>query len=188
MRIVALGLSRDAELAAQRGDVAEALRGFLDAGDRAVGYQLWRTAARCYRGALELDLIRREPVARLVKIAARVGSQLEWNAYARVLDDMPAWPHFGCRTTRILTNDTGSIVECPEAGPVLELIMSAADRVEAHADGRFSKMPLAMALVILRRALWSNPRAVANKPARVTIQYAGRSPVWLDERGDWAPL
>ena len=181
-------LSRNAELAAQQGDLGEAIRGFISAGDRAARTQLWRSAARFYRGALELDLLRREAVARMVEIAAKLGSQLEWSAYARVLDDVPSWPHFGCRAARIITHDNGSIVECPGVGPVLELMMTEQDRVELHPDGRFVKMPLAMALLILRRALWARPRESTLKPARVEVRFGGRSVVWLDERGDWGAI
>jgi hypothetical protein len=179
-------LSRHAEAAAQRGELGEALRGFLEAGDRACQFQLWRSAVRHYRSALELDVIRREPVARIVKIAPRIGNQGEWSAYARVLDDTPDWPHFGCRSARVLAHDTGTVVECVGVGPVLELAMVSADAVLAQPDGRFAKMPLAMALVILRRALWPAPRELSTKPTRVRVTLAGRSAVWLDERGDWA--
>jgi hypothetical protein len=179
-------LTHDAELAARRGDLAEALRGFIDAGDRAVQFQLWRSAARHYRSALELDLIRREPVARIVKISTRIGNQGEWSNYARVLEEMPAWPHFGCRNAQVLAHDSGTIVECGGAGPVLELTMSSADLVHAQPDGRFTRMPLAMAMLILRRALWPSPSMSSAKAARVRVAFAGRPQVWLDERGDWA--
>jgi hypothetical protein len=182
------GLAHDAEQAAQRGDLAEALREFVAAGDRAAAHQAWRSAARCYRGALEVDLLRREPVARLVKLSKRIGNELEWGAYARVLDEMPDWPRFGCRAARVVAHDDGSIVECSGAGPVLELIMSRADRVEVYPDGRFAKMPLAMAMLIVRRALWTAPRRDAQKPARMHVVFGGREPVWLDERGDWGAL
>ncbi|HUJ57415.1 MAG TPA: hypothetical protein VLX92_02950 [Kofleriaceae bacterium] len=178
-------LARDAERAAERGDPSAAIAGFLDAGSRAAGYQLWRAAARYFRNALELDLLEREPVVRLAGLAARLGNELDWKHYLRVLDDAPAWPRVGCRGARILTHDTGSIVECPGAGPVLELLMTASDLVEVAPDGRFAHMPLAMALVILRRALWPVPREVAS-PLRVRVAFAGRSPVWLDERGEWS--
>jgi hypothetical protein len=180
--------SFDAEHAAQSGDLSAALRGFIEAGDRAAAVQLWRGAARSYRDALELDLVRRVPVARLVSIARHVGNQLEWSAYAQVLAGMPGWPHFGCRVSRIVTSDHGSILECGGIGPVLELSMRTTELVHVHPDARFARMPLAMALIILRRGLWVRPREDVIKPARVHVVFDGRSPVWLDERGDWAPL
>ena len=180
------GLSLEAEAAARRGDTADALRGFIEAGDCAVGLEKWRSAARCYRGALELDLLRREPVARLVKIAPRIGNEHEWAAYARVLDEVPSWPRFGCRSARIVTNDGGSIVECTGVGAVIDLMMTSVELVEAHPVERFAAMPLAMALLVLRRALWITPRVETTKPARLRVAFGGHAPVWLDERGDWA--
>ena len=174
-----------AEAAAQRGELDEALRGFLDAGDRACQLRLWHSAARHYRSALELDVVRRESVARIAKIAPRVGNQGGWAAYARVLDDSPDWPHFGCRTVHVLAHDRGTVIECVGAGPVLELAMESADAVLAQPDGRFAKMPLAMALVILRRALWPSPREDSIKPIRVQVTFGSCPAVWLDERGDW---
>jgi hypothetical protein len=185
MRIQMIELWREAELAARRGDTAEASRAFIDAGDRAVSHQLWRGAARSYRGALELDVLRREPVTALARIAAHLGQQQEWAIYASVLDEVPAWPRFGCRSVQVIAHDGGSVVECAGVGPVLELAMTHAEYVEVRADGRFSKMPLAMALLIVRRALWPVPREHARKPARVRAAFGGRAPVSLDEHGDW---
>jgi hypothetical protein len=185
MRLQLLGLSRDAELAARRGDIAEALRGFIDAGDRAAAVQLWRSAVRYYRSALELDLVRREPVARLLRIASRAGNHGEWNEYSRALDEHTGWPHFSCRSAQILTQDRGSVVACAGCGAVLEFAMTQPDVIEARPDGRFVSMPLAMAMLVLRRALWSAPREMTNKPARVRLVFDGHDPVWLDELGDW---
>jgi hypothetical protein len=107
-------------------------------------------------------------------------------AYSRLLDEMPDWPRFGCRSARVLAHDSGSVVECTGAGPVLELVVEAADLVSAQPDGRYSKMPLAMAMIILRRALWPAARDPAHKAARVRVAFAGKPTVWLDERGDWS--
>jgi len=180
-------LSLEAEAAARRGDISDALRGFIDAGDCAVGLEKWRSAARCFRSALELDLMRREPVARLVRIASHIGNEHEWSAYAHVLEEIPSWPRFGCRSARIVTNDVGSIVECTGAGAVIDLMMTSSELVEAHPLEPFVRMPLAMALLIVRRALWITPRTETTKPARVRVAFGGHAPVWLDERGDWAP-
>jgi hypothetical protein len=156
----------------------------VERGDRDAAARRWRSAVRCYRGALELDLMHRETVARIVKIATKVGNELEWIGYARAITDPPLLPRFQCRIVRVVAHDAGSVVQCAGAGAVIELLMTQAFRVEAHPVGRFAEMPLAMALIILRRALWPVTTA---KPDRITVAFGGRSPVWLDARGDWAP-
>jgi hypothetical protein len=49
-------------------------------------------------------------------------------------------------------------------------------------------MPLAMALIILRRALWLAPRELAADPMSVRVAFDGRPEVRLDELGDWEPI
>ena len=178
-------LAADAERAARAGDDATAVQGFVDAGDCAARYQLWKTAVRWYRHALEVDLLDRTALARLIGLAGRSGSPIEWGEYAREID-RATWPSFGCRGAHILINDTGAVVECPGIGPVLEILMPTLELVEAHPDGRFTGMPLAMALIILRRALWPSPRDTPQMIVR--IAFAGRAHVTLDELGDWEQL
>ena len=180
-------LSQAAEAAARKNDMASAVRKFIVAGDYAVTLDRWRSAERNYRAALELDLLWREPVARLLKIADRLGHERDWRAYIHALEGPRSWPHFGCRSARVVASDTGAIVECNVAGPLLELMMSRVDLVEAHPVPRFANMPLAMALLIIRRALWIAPRAETTRPHTVRVVYGGHEPVWLDERGDWGP-
>lgn len=164
-----------AEKALRAGELMRAREAFVAAGDLAGGFQLWRTCVRCYRHALELDLIDRVAIARLIGLVGRGGNVVAWSEYAKALDRHD-WPHFGCRAAQIIIGDEGAIVECAGVGPVLELQMPEPDLVAAHPDGRFTGMPLAMALIILRRALG---------PGVVRVAFAGRAPVVLDDNGDW---
>jgi hypothetical protein len=159
----------------------------VERGDRDAAARLWRSAARNYRGALELDPLHRETVERVVKIASRLGNQLEWISYARVLEDAPAWPRFECRSAHLVAHDGGTVVQCTGVGAVIDLMMTDATFIEAHPDPRFTNMPLPMALIILRRALWPTARPAAPKPESITVAFGGRSQVWLDARGDWGP-
>ena len=63
--------------------------------------------------------------------------------------------------------------------------MPAEDLVEAQPDGRFARMPLAMAMIILRRALWSYACEPAVPPRSIRVMFAGRDPIVLDELGEW---
>jgi hypothetical protein len=49
-------------------------------------------------------------------------------------------------------------------------------------------MPLAMALIILRRAMWLAPREHASDPMALRVAFDGRPQVRLDELGDWEPV
>lgn len=180
-------LFADAERAVREGDPAVARACFLEAADRAIEVQLWRSALRCYRHALELDLLDREVVERALKAPPRVIAGRGWDSYRQAIDAHPAWPHFSCRTARIVSGDLGAVIECAGVGPVLELIMSEADLVEMRPDARLMGMPGAMALIILRRALWPTPRD-NDRTMSVRVTFDVRERVRLDELGDWEPL
>ena len=178
----------DGERAARRGELDTARSCFLEAGQAAADVQLWRSAVRCYRYALELDLLDRAAIERVLQVPPRVTSGRGWDRYLAALDAHPAWRPFGCRAARIVSGDLGAVIECPGAGPVLELIMSEPDLVETRPDARFSGMPVAMAMVILRRALWPAPRERAAEPMTVRVTFDGRERVRLDEHGEWDPI
>jgi len=70
----------------------------------------------------------------------------------------------------------------------MELMMTADDLIETRPDGRFTGMPLAMALIIVRRAMWIAPRDAATEPSSLRVAFDGRPQVRLDELGDWEPI
>ncbi|HSR98358.1 MAG TPA: hypothetical protein VLM79_14975 [Kofleriaceae bacterium] len=177
----------DAERAWRGDDPASARAAFLEAGQCAAGYQLWRSALRCYRRALEIDLVDPAPIVRILQIPPRIVPAAEWTDYAHALD-RHRWASFGCRPAQIVTGDLGARVECPSAGFVIELMMTADDLIEARPEARFTGMPLAMALIILRRAMWLAPRDAVPEPASLRVAFDGRPQVRLDELGDWEAI
>jgi hypothetical protein len=181
-------LFAEAERAVRRGASVDARAKYIEAGDAAVALQLWRSAVRCYRHALELDVADRTVVERVTRMPARVIAGRGWDEYLAVLDASPDWPHFGCRTSQVVIGDLGAVVECPAVGPVLELIMSEPDLVETRPDVRFRGMPLAMSLVILRRAMWPVPLDRGGDAGSIRVGFDGRQQVLLDELGDWQPV
>ena len=180
-------LLADGDRALRADDLAAARAAFLEAGQCASSYQLWRSALRCYRRALELDLLDREAIARIMQMPPRVVALADWNEYARALD-LHTWPSFGCRAAQIVTGDLGAHVECGAIGVVMELMMTDDDLVETRPAARFAGMPLAMAMIILRRALWMAPRDFAAEPSSLRVAFDGRQQVRLDELGDWELL
>ncbi|MEO8703185.1 MAG: hypothetical protein ABI867_24275 [Kofleriaceae bacterium] len=181
-------LFTDGERAARRGELTTARACYLEAGQCAADVQLWRAAIRCYRHALELDLLDREVVDRIARMPPRVISGRGWDEYRNVLDQHPEWLHFTCRSAHIVMGDLGAVVECPSVGPVLELLMTEKDLVETRPDARFHSMPIAMAMIVLRRALWTNPRERPTELMTVRVTFAGQQRVRLDEHGDWEPI
>lgn len=175
------------EQALRSDNRADARAAFLAAGQAASRDQLWRRAQRCYRLALELDLVDREPIERILRLPSRTISHAEWNVYACVLD-CHAWPSFGCRPAQIVTGGQRSQVECPGIGAVMELTMPDDDLIEAHPAPRLAGMPFAMAMMILRRAMWIAPRDSTNRPQRLRVAFDELPQVWLCELGEWKPV
>jgi hypothetical protein len=181
-------LFSDGERAARSGHYDTARACFLDAGRSAAEVQLWRASIRCFRHALELDLLDREAVEAVLRMPARVISGRGWDEYKLALDAHPEWPRFSCRTARVVSGDLGAVVECPAVGPVLELLMTASDLVETRPDARFRGMPITLAMIVMRRGLWMNPRERASDPSSIRVVYDGQQRIRLDEHGDWDPI
>jgi len=178
----------DGERAARRGELSTARACFLEAGQCAVDVQLWRGAIRCYRHALELDLVDPEVIDRILRMPARVISGRGWDEYRKALDQHRSWPHFGCRTAQIVIGDQGAVIDCPQVGTVLELLMTEVDHVETRPAGVFTGMPMALAMIVIRRALWTNPRDRPSELMTVRVTFDGQQRVRLDEHGDWDPI
>jgi hypothetical protein len=179
-------MSSAAKRAIVVGDFETAKACFIEAGDCAVRFQLWRSAFRAFRSALELDLVDPVPVARLRMLRGSMTMVGDWSEYARSLETNPTWPTVRAVGARILSADTGTIVECRGIGPVIEIAMPEPDLIEATPDGRFRQMPRAMALLVVRRALWPFPRE--RDGMRVRVAWGTLPEVWLDESGDWQPV
>lgn len=178
----------DGERAARSREWAAARACFLEAAQAALDVQLWRSALRCYRHALELDLLDRDIVECVLQLPPRVIAGRGWDEYRSAIDSHPAWQRFNCRGARVVLGDLGAVIECAGVGPVLELIMSERDLVEMRPDARFGGMPSALALIVLRRAMWPAPRDRANELMTVRVSFDGRQRVRLDEHGDWEPV
>jgi hypothetical protein len=177
----------DAELAAGKGDLALASRMFVESGLSAAASESFSLAVRCYRAALEIDLLDRRVIARMLGLGNRAGDG--WSAYARTID-LVDWRSFGCRGASVVSGDDGATtVHCSGIGPVLGMVTTRGDRVEAYPDQRFVKMPLAMAMIILRRALWPESRiwrvADARPSLHVRVKFPAHRETRLDELGDW---
>jgi hypothetical protein len=175
------------ERALRSGNRADARAVFLEAGQAASGYRLWRIAQRCYRLALELDLVDREPVERILRLPSHNTVHTEWNVYACALDCC-AWPSFSCRSARIMTGGQRSWIECPGVGTVMEVAMPDDGLIEVHPDSRLAAMPLAMAMIIVRRAMWIAPRYDTTRPQWLRVAFDNSPQVWLCELGEWRPV
>ena len=79
-------LFTDGERAARAGEHDTARACFIEAGQCAADVQLWRSAIRCYRHALELDLLDRDAVDRIGRMPPRVISGRGWDDYRTALD------------------------------------------------------------------------------------------------------
>src|SRR5262249_46321869 len=98
------------------------------------------------------------------------------------------WPRFGALAAQVVLGDLGGVVTCARVGPVLEMMMAHDGLVDVRPDGRFTAMPLAMAMVILRRAMWPQLRETTAEARSVEVAFSANRRVRLDELGDWIPL
>lgn len=135
-------------------------------------------AIRCYRHALELDLADREVLERIVETPVRARAP-GWPEYLAALD--PRW-RYPARHARVVIG-AGATIECPPVGAVLRLAMPSADEIVVES---FAAMPTAMAMIIVRRAMW--PTRIAGVENRTLVVRFGGRAVVLDEYGDWQPI
>ena len=179
-------LVAEAERAERAGNYEGAYDRYVSAGDAAAGNGSWRSAMRSFQRAIEVDLFASEAVQRLAAIASQVHNRTEWSEYATALE-RGVVPRFAFRAVQLAIGNDGSFVTAPDAGTVLEMLLTGDDLLDVHPAAAFSDMPLAMALLVLRRALWSSPVNRARTPMTVRISYAGRPHMILHETGEWEP-
>jgi hypothetical protein len=178
----------DAERARRAGDPRGAYDGFVEAGRCAEQYGLWKTALRCYRNAVELDLINRLAVDHLARIAVRAGAGGEWAEYSSAILSTPSWPHVSCRSVQLLIGGSGAVVDCPRVGTVFEVVMAADDLINVQPETRFADVPVALALLLVRRAMWPSPREASSTSHDIRVTYRGKHRYRLTEHGDWSRL
>ena len=176
----------EGERAARAGDRAGARALFIEAALAAIDVQLWRSAMRCYRHALELDMLDTEVLDLIRGVPIRVISGRGWDDYRTQITAHPTWPRFSCRSAHVVIGEH-AVVSCEGVGTVLELMMTESDLVEVRPDAALVGMPIAMALVILRRAMWPHPKEHGDLMS-VRVAFEGRQHVRLDEHGDWDPI
>ncbi len=176
-------LVADAEAALARGERATASGAFVEAGVCAATYGLPRAALRCYRSALELDLVYAPAIAAAIRVAHHAGPDAvtDWTDYQHAIGRFTS---FGCRGAELAIGDRGSYISCPAVGPVLAVAMPEPDLIEVTPVPRLEGLPLAMAMIIARRGLFISPREQAEAPRSVRVAYA-RWHVSLVELGEW---
>jgi hypothetical protein len=187
-----LELVADAERAATAGDWAACLAAYRDAGDRCGAVTLWRGAQRCYRRALEIDLLDAGVVNRLVDAAARTGDVVTWHRYRAALPEVAAvWRAANARLIQVVADDDGAAILHPTA-PAALARFTLGDNLEValRPTTAFRAMPDAMVLIMARRMLWPRARErPPDPPPHVVIRLvdAGRS-FALYETGDWEQI
>jgi hypothetical protein len=175
------------ERAERAGNFESAYDYFVTAGDIAAASGSWRAAMRCFQRAVEIDLFRPVAVTRLAAIAGQVHRRTEWAEYATALDRQIV-PRFALRGIQLVVGNAGAFVTAAEVGTLLDVLLTGDDLLEVMTSQQFAGMPLAMALLVLRRALWpvSKDRSAATMSMRVVFE--GRPPPYkLMESGDWEP-
>ena len=156
-----------------------------------LGLRLVARGAGRYRYALRIDLIDEATVATATRVATKVGHAIgmTWTDYGHALRRR-SWTHFGSRGAQMTLGDRGGVIQCPGVGPVLEILMSERDLVETRPHAALADLPMAMAMVILRRAVFVQPRDYVSdqSPMSVRVSWSGGPQVVLDDVGDWEPV
>jgi len=179
----------DAERAAHAGRWDAAFRGYVEAGDRCAELQLRRGAQRCFRRALEVDLLSTAALERLITVGRRLhASTAAWDRY---LDAVPAlaplWTSANARLAQLVVDDDGAAVRHPAADGAIARVQMGEDRdVTVTRTARFAEIPDPMLLILLRRTLWLAPREQPEPlvPLRVALPDTATS-YRLYENGDW---